>query len=290
MKSWILCMLMFLPTWSLAQYSQKATNTEENVKNKLFPKGGRFEISAPAFGLILNQSYIDSYLVHGAMTYFINESWGLSLEAAWLKNTDKEERYCIEHFYNDPYGKVPEDCPSRGQDGKAQLKDPSGTPYRGANFGPAYVAIRELTSLFFASAIWNPIYGKQLAFLSFTSYFDIFTTLGAGVATSIFYPDSSFLRDGTISRGPVAADSTEICPQKVGVCPSNANVDQLIGAAGRPDAQHEVNPVLTIGLGQKLHFAHRYHISAEVRNFTLFGGPTGYETYFALWAGLGVRF
>ena len=262
-KRFFLLILLAMPALAFSEAYQKATNAEENVKNKRFPKAGKFEISAPAIGLILNESYIDSYLVHGAFTYFINESWGLGIEGAWVTNVDKVERYCIEHFYNDPYGNVSETCPQPGEDIYAPLKSPSGAPLNGANFGPAYVPIRELTSLIFLTGVWNPIYGKQLAFLKFTSYFDIFTTFGIGVASSLFYPESLYLRDGVLSRGPVAGDSSVLCPTNVGVCPSNPNVTELIGANGRPDAEAQVDPMFTIGIGQKLYAAGR---TSRLRN------------------------
>lgn len=290
MRHFLYLSILLTPLSVFAQSYQRASDTSENVKNKLFPKASRFEISAPAAGLILNQSYLDSYLIHAALTYYFNESWGLSLEGAWIKNIDKPERYCIEHFYNDSANQVSVACPETGEDPAAPLENSLGGPIRGANVGPAYVPIRELNSLVFVSAVWNPIYGKQLAFLSLNSYFDIFTSLGIGASFSTFYPESQYLRNGKISRQELPSDFKGVCPTDFGVCPSDIDFEDLIGENGRPDPKNEINPMLTIGLGQKFHFAKRFHIKAEVRNFSLLGGEQKFENYFALWLGLGVRF
>ncbi len=286
----ILCIYL-LPSFLYGQSYQRAAESEENVKNKLFPKFGKFEVSMPAGGLILNQSYVDSYLVQGALTYYISESWGLSLEGLYVINSDRSERFCIENFYNDPFNQLAVPCPIPTDDIRAPLKDTKGNAVRGASFGPAYSPIRELNTLAFATAVWNPIYGKQLAFLNFTSYFDIFVTMGLGVAMSTFYPESLYLRNGKKARGQLPLDFPPTgCPQSLGVCPDDKDADSLIGANGRPDPQADISPMLTFGLGQKFHFAKRFHLKTELRNFTLIGGPNTYEAYFALWLGVGVRF
>jgi outer membrane beta-barrel protein len=284
----ILLNLSFLSSFTLfADPYRKAIETDENVKNKLFPKDGLWEFSGPSFGTILNQSYIDSYLIHFGLTYFTSERWGLSLEGAYAINTDKPERYCIEHFYNDPYEIVGATCLSPGEDPTHDL-EVNGLPVKGASFGPAYVPIRELNYLVTGSFIWNPIYGKQLAFLSFTNYFDIFITGGIGATFSTFYPESLHLRNGTISRGPVPNTITG-CPSSPGVCPRDPNIDNLIGEGGRPDPISDISPTLTFGIGQKFHFKKRFHIKVEIRNYTLVGTEEGYEPFFALWAGFGFR-
>jgi outer membrane beta-barrel protein len=281
--------ILFFPTFVFSQTYQRASATDENVKNKKFPKTGNFDASVPAFGLLLGQSYIDAYIAHGAFSYFFNESWGLSLEGAWIFNSDRPERYCLEHFYNDPLNQVPIACPQPG-DGNAPLQNPDGTAVKGANVGPAYVPIRELNTLVFLSMIWNPVYGKQLAFLSKTSYFDIFTTIGLGAALSTFYPESLNLKNGKLSRGLLPDGFKGTCPSTFGVCPDDPNYNELVGASGRPSSESQTNAMITLGIGQKFHFANRFHIKAEVRNFTLFGGPLGYEAYYALWLGAGLRF
>lgn len=276
------------PTLRAEPY-QRAVELEENVQHKLFPKDGKIEFSAPTGGVILNQAYVNSYLLQGAVSYFFTEAWGLSLEGMGVLNTDKDERFCIEHFYNDFDNRVAAACPEPDQDIYAPLLDQNGQPVKGANFGPSYVAIRELDLMAFASVIWNPIYGKQLAFLSFTSYFDIFTTFGVGMAKSTFYPESLFLRNGNLSRGP-APSVVQSCLESPGICAQKADVLNQIGESGRPDAEDHLSPVLTLGIGQKFHFWRHFHLKGELRNFTLFDPSQGLELYFALWAGVGFRF
>lgn len=288
----LLCFLCLylIPSFLYGQY-QRASDSEDNVKNKLFPKVGKFEISMPTGGLILNQSYVDSYLIQGGLTYYLTETWGLGLEGIYVLNSDRPERFCIEHFYNDPFNQLTVPCPIPTDDINAPLKDSKGNAVRGASFGPAYAPIRELNILALATAVWNPIYGKQLAFLSFTSYFDLFVTMGLGAALSTFYPESLYLRNGKKARGDLPLDFPPSgCPKTIGACPNDADVDTLIGANGRPDSLSETSPMITLGLGQKFHFAKRFHLKAELRNFTLLGGPNTYETYFAMWFGVGVRF
>lgn len=268
---------------------QRAVELEENVQHKLFPKDGKVEISAPTGGFILNQSYVNSALLQGAVSYFVSESWGVGVEGVGVFNSDKDERFCIEHFYNDPDNRVAAACPEPDQDIYTPLLDQNNQPVKGASFGPTYVAIRELEFMAFASLIWNPIYGKQLAFLSFTSYFDIFTTIGIGVAKSTFYPESLNMRNGRPARGPVPAD-VQGCPASPGICAQDPDVLSQIGEEGRPDPEEHFSQVLTVGIGQKFHFWQNFHLKAELRNFTLFDLDQGVELYYALWAGVGFRF
>ena len=48
--------------------------------------------------------------------------------------------------------------------------------------------------------------------------------------------------------------------------------------------------MINLGLGQKFHFMKRFHIKAELRNYTLLATPTGFDNFFTLWGGIGVRF
>ncbi|MBP6217258.1 MAG: outer membrane beta-barrel domain-containing protein [Oligoflexales bacterium] len=284
--------LLFLSTSPLVadQIYRKATDSDENVKNKLFPKAGRIEFGLPSYGIILNQSFVDTSLIHGAISYFWSESWGVGIEGAYAMNKDKDERYCIEHFYNDPNELVSNGpCAFPGDDPAKDLQDGNGNAIKGASIGPAYTRIRELNLIAAASLIWNPIYGKQLAFLSFTNHFDIFMTFGLGLAMSDLYPESHYLKNGNPARGPVPSDFPG-CPPKTGVCPSSEGMDDLIGANGRPAPETVSSPTLTLGIGQKFHFLKHFHLKAEIRNYTLLDTPTGYENLFALWLGLGFRF
>lgn len=268
--------------------TQPQTDTSENVLGKLYPKDGKFEVDLPAVGTILNQAFVHSTILEASAMYYPTEKWGFGLDFAYLVHNDKSERRCIENFYNDPFGLLAAPCNASGDKGGA-LTDSNGHPVKGANFGPAYLETRELDWIVTANATWNPIYGKQIAFLSFTSYFDIFTTMGIGAAGSALYPKSTTLRNGTLSRGPLPSDFPGGCPGSPGVCPNNSDVERQIGSNGRPDPTDEVSPVLTFGIGQKFHFMGRYHVKGEIRNYTLVG-DNGAEMYLSLLLGLGMRF
>jgi outer membrane beta-barrel protein len=277
-----------------AEEYHRATELEENVKNKLFPKNGKFEVSGPSVGTYLNQSYVDTYFLHMSFNYYWNENWGFGFEGLYAQNTDRPERFCIENFYNDPNEQIGTPCPGSENDLYVNLKYSNDTDIPGASFGPAYTNVREINAILAGTLIWNPIYGKQLAFLSFTTYFDIFTTLGLGATLSTFYPQSLKLRNGVLARGPV--DEEEIgrigstCDTGPGVCASDPNVQNLIGVAGRPDPEDQITPTLILGIGQKIHFKERFHIKAEIRNYSLLGTENGIDTFLALQLGVGVRF
>ncbi len=266
----------------------------ELVQNKLYTKSHRFELNLPDVGLILNQTFIDSTVLHGNLLYYISESWGFGVDALYSHNQDKEERHCIENFYNSvPQHPLAAPCPSQGEDPKKHLFDSAGKPIRGANLGPAYVPIREIESILLAAAVWSPFYGKQLALFSQTIYFDLFLTFGVGVTLASFYPESRFLRDGKLSRGDVTAPLPEAgCVDGAnypGVCPSNPNLDSMIGAGGRPAAQLETLPTAAFGIGQKFHFLKRFNFHVEVRDYVFQGTATGISNVVTLWGGLGVR-
>ena len=268
---------------------ERAAGIGENVLRKRFLKSGDFEFSLPSVGFVLNQSYLNSIVIHGSVNYFINERWGLGVDVAYVNNLDKIERTCIENFYNDANDLIAEAC-ALGDDKVSAILDKSGQVRKGANLGPAYVPIRELETLLALTLTWSPIYGKQIAMLSYTGHFDLYSIMGLGVANSKFFPLSDTLRNGKISRDkPVDADeaSKEACISRYGACPSEANFDQLIGRNGRPDAiLNQATPMFTFGVGQKFHiksFAD-LHLKLEFRNYALID-PEGIEYYFALWGG-----
>ena len=212
----------FITTQTLAASYKKATEGKDVVLDKLYPKKGKIEIN-PSFGAILNQSYMQSFLAGGNIVYFWKEGSGFSVDFQLALNSDKAERTCIESFYLDPKNAIPEVC------GPPELiEDTDGEKF--PRYGPAYVPIREMKYLISGNYVWNPVYGKQLLFLSATSYFDLFFELGGGVMMSDFYPERNVLNNGNEPRAPYYTDEPE----------RNVNVGALVddvdsyGIFGRP--------------------------------------------------------
>jgi outer membrane beta-barrel protein len=258
---------------------RKASEGDDVVKDKLFPKKGRVEINGPNVGGILNQSYLTSIVVNGGLSYFANEEWGFGIEGLVSSNKDSDARYCLEHFHNNPdqVASPPCDNPTMA----AGSTFPEGSR---VNYGPAYVPIREVNSAFAATAIWNPVYGKQLFFLSATGYFDLFVTMGAGLLNSTYYPLETTLRNGKTSRGdfpPLGSPGPTY----------GAGADEVdsYGEAGRPDPVSDSDFMITTGVGQKYHFANRFNFKVEIRNYMLLGTESGFDTFFTLWGGVGMR-
>ncbi|MEI6397505.1 MAG: outer membrane beta-barrel domain-containing protein [Pseudomonadota bacterium] len=255
---------------------KKATEGDDVIKNKAYPKKGRVELNGPNVGLILNQSYVDTYLINGGINYFWSESWGLGLEAYYAMNKDKKERYCIENFYNDPDYDISSECGGPG----------NLAGHRG-NYGPAYVNIREYNFLLAANGIWNPIYGKEIFFMSGVVNFDVFMTLGGGLAMSTFYPMQTTLGNGKPSRGQFPGKDTS--GDTPGTDPKTDG-DLYYGKNGRPTAQKQTNVFLDGGIGQKVHFGDKFNLKAELRSHLVLGTPGGFDMFFSLWGGFGMRF
>ena len=256
---------------------KKATEGDDVIKNKAYPKKGRVELNGPNVGLIMNQSYVNTYLINGGINYFWSESWGLGLEGYYALNSDKDERKCIENFYNNP--DYDSSLPQCGSPEKL-----AGTR---ANYGPAYVNIREYNYLLAANGIWNPIYGKEIFFMSGVVNFDIFVTVGGGLAFSTFYPLTTTLGNGKPSRGQFPGkDTTGDTP---GTDP-NTDGDAYYGVNGRPVAQKQTNVFLDGGFGQKIHFGEKFNLKAELRSHLVLGTPGGFDMFFSLWGGFGMRF
>lgn len=277
-----------------ANYKSLVKNFK-NVRKKLYSKNKTIEISLPSAGFIPNQSYINSLIVSGEVGYYLSEAWGLHFEVSYIKNFDKEERYCLEHFYNDPNNLVAQDCPDIDEEDVTKpLKDSKGNAIKGANFGPVYPDIQELKYLAMLKLSWNPVYGKQIAFLSFTSYFDLFMNIGVGFSISDFYKKTDRLKNGGFSRGPIASDFEGLCPPSPGICPSASDYNENIGAAGRPTPEPQSNFAMGFGIGQKFQFLKSYHLKIEAKNYTLIGSDIGTNSYFkpfyAISASAGARF
>ncbi len=279
--------IAIIPTVQAADY-RKATEGREVVMDKLYPKSERFEI-APQFGFVMNQSYVTTLLYGGNVTYFTSENLGFSLDLSMTINKDKPERDCIEQFFYDPSNEVGVACGD-----KSLLNGTDVNKDQFPRYGPAYVPIRELTNIIIGNIVWSPIYGKQLLFLSATSYFDLFFELGFGLATSTYYPKQEVLKNGNLPRAQYTDPAKAADPAKANA--DNAKIgalpeqDQLYGINGRPDPVAGNNPVLNLGIGQKFHFGKLFHIKVYVRNMTLLGTDQGFENLITLYSGVGLRF
>jgi outer membrane beta-barrel protein len=280
-----LCAVAFIFSGSAFAY-EKATEGDMVVRGKLNPKSGRVELNAD-FGLIMNQAYIDTYLLHGSINYYFSELWGFGIEGMYGINSDKGERTCIENFYNNPKRTPGPSCPD----------DTQNTPPAEGNFGPAYVPIREINAIINVNGIYNPVYGKQLLLLSSVAHFDMFVTIGAGIAMSDYYPKSQTTRADGDGRGRPTRDAGSASKPgenpaagenpTIGCTPTNG---RCYGEDGRPDPIQETTPLINLGVGQKIHFSKMFNIKFELRNMTLFGGEAGFENLFAVWGGAALRF
>jgi outer membrane beta-barrel protein len=262
----------------------KAVESNEVVLNKLFPKKGKTELDMK-LGVVLNSSYTQTFLANGGISYFWSEEWGFNVEASYAIVSDKNERKCVETFYNDPNFAVADECG----------EDPPDDPDGDANWGPAYVPIRQLKYMFTANAVWNPVYGKQIILLSATNYFDFYLLMGGGIAMSDFYPKQTTIGDtDTSSRNGSFCVKKEAAPNKPGGCDPSTNPgttdDQYIGESGRPAPQSETNVLMHLAVGQRFHFLKRFVVNASLDNYTLLGTEAGFDNFLTLMGGVGVRF
>ena len=278
--SLLVLMSMFSSEWAFGY--RRAVEGKDNVKNKIYPRKKRVEIS-PYAGLILNQSYIQTFLVGGGLTYNLSDEWGISFDASITSNSDKGERTCIENFYRDPDSQLAAPCDEEGNGGALEELG-SRDDGRTANYGPAYVPIREIENILFLNTVWTPVYGKQLVFLSFTSYFDLYFEFGGGLVNSLFYPEQPILKNGLPARGVEDTSSDEVT---AGAEPEDT---YAYGIEGRPEAESQSNPTINLGIGQKFHFFNKAHLKISLRNMTLLGTHSTFENLFVLKFGVGLRF
>jgi outer membrane beta-barrel protein len=280
----------------------KSTEVDQPVvRNKLFPKKSEIEIAPLSIGGVLNQSYVEtnpingnSLLLQGSVAYFWSEDWGLSFDYLYFINADKAERTCIENFYNRRNGESGVPCAADGLEPTQGLLTSTGE-LGTSNLGPVYPPIRELNFVISLSSIWTSIYGKQLLLMTNTIYFDLYTAMGAGLAFSDYFPDSKYYDLGKgAGPQPYRGAETEENPQECqtpGICPTAVpDYQNYIGINGRPIPEAQITPAITLGIGQKFHFAQRFQIKLEIRNYTLLGTANGFEAFFMVYGGLGVRF
>ncbi len=263
---------------AFAEGYQKATDLEDIVLEKLYPKSGRLEVNAD-IGIVLNQAFVDTTLFRASASYYLSESWGLAFSAIKAQNKDTEERLCIESFYNDPDKELSNVCAS--QDSTNDI-----TTAEKANMGPAYMPIREIEDIFLVESVFSPNYGKQIFFLGVVSHFDFQIKIGAGLARSTYYEQRNTVK-GELSRPARGAFSDEEPATNPGI--SHKETDKY-GTPGRPDPIQQTNAVLAPALVQKFYIADRFSWNAELGSLFILGTPGGFEYLLTISTGVGVRF
>lgn len=306
LKTLSILLVFLMPNLGAGASYRKSTEGRDVVKNKIYPKRKKVEIS-PNFGYILNQSYIETQVLNMGFNYFFSENWGFGLDITKGMNSDKDDRWCIENFYNDPAEIIGDSCGSAdvvwdGSSGadnstitqRARDEHPNDEKYpaddaavgNGTSMGPAYVPIREIDTIITGNLIWTPIYGKALILLSTTVYFDLYLEGGLGLAQSDYYPKQEKLKNGNTSRGEYEPGAK----QPAARLGAYKNESYAYGEAGRPASEKKSNVLVNLGIGQKFHFGGMFHVKVFLRDMVILGTPGGFENLMALYAGVGIRF
>lgn len=280
---------------------RKAVEGNEVVKNKKYPKKGRMQINGGG-GFILNQSFINTALFGGSVTYHFNEWNAFNVEFYAGSSNDKPDRTCIENFYLDetyavlnganpvpcPSGVDPANAPkdadelpvgSGVKDTDRQAKDPeyynNKAPFQK---NAAYMPIRQLDLLAALNYQWTPVYGKSLFFLSKVVYLDFYLNAGVGLAGSTYYP----LKDKVVD-----SSGAEKLMKDVGTTDASG-----YGLEGRPAPLNQMGGMATFALGSRFYAASRFLLDVQLKNFTILGddgaGGFDFSAPFALVGGLGV--
>lgn len=277
---------------------RKSVEGNEVVKGKFYPKKGRFQINGGG-GFILNQSFVNTALFGGSMTYHFDEWNALNLEFFAGSSSDKSDRTCIENFYLDEdyasrNGATLVPCPSEEPVAKetTNLEPNSGEknpdkiavdPEYYQNKAPfqknaAYMPIREISLLTAANYQWTPVYGKSLFFLSQVVYLDFYLNAGLGLAMSNYYGLKDKVTDADGNLKPMK-DAGTVDPQKY-------------GKEGRPAAQSQTSPMGTFALGTRFFMARKFLMDVQLKNYTIVGsdgnGSTDFSAPFALVGGFGI--
>lgn len=272
--------IFLMPSTSFAQGYEKAVEGNEVVKSKLYPRSQRFQLLVPQGGGVLNNSFVDTFLVGGGVTYHLNEWHAVNVGFLYGLNSDRGERTCVENFYYSPQDARAEDAKNGDSSGLPCSPDPNKDPKyipsgsdstRGPyHRKPAYMPIREINMMFDANYQYTPVYGKALWFLSMVGYLDVYGTVGAGLAMSTFYPKKTVTNSGR----DILNDGTD-------------NMLET-GIDGRPDPISETSPLISFGVGNRFFFAKHFLVNVELRNFTIFGSE--FSNFFTVTGGAGVLF
>lgn len=286
---------------------RKSVEGNEVVKGKFYPKKGRFQLNGGG-GMILNQSFINTFVFGGSATYHFDEWHAFNAEFLLGKSSDKSDRTCVENFYlDDDYAKrnageigsaffAP--CPQNLA--QAQLKEADKLPVdsgekdtvktdknpkyyeKRAPFqkNAAYMPIREINTLLSANYQWTPVYGKSLFFLSQVVYLDFYLNVGAGVVMSNYYPLKDTLTDD---------NGNTVNMKDVGT----VNKEQY-GMEGRPQPLAQTSPMMSLALGSRFFMARKYLFDIQLKNYSILGndgrGGTELTAPLAITGGLGILF
>lgn len=296
-----------LPERALAAAYERAVEGADVVKGKLYPRAGKFQVNFAQGGLVLNQSFLDTYLINGGATYHFNEWHAVNVEGFFGISADRDARQCVESFYFDTARAkrydpnfVPCNPAKRTASGlgatyqlPAGQTEPVPTEYAGsadklARFEeskkrggplhrkPAYMPIRQVDYMFGVNYQYTPVYGKALFFLSSVGYLDFFVNGGLGLAMSTYWP-----KKDKNSRG----EDIKL---------AGTSGDAEYGFEGRPAAQSQTSPTLQLGLGTRFFFLKNFLVNAELRNVSIVGsdglGGTEFNNFFALYGGAGIMF
>lgn len=252
--------LLALLSGVAAEARADADDDQPKIMNRLFPKARSVEVSANA-GYLLNPAFVDTSLLELNGRYSFSESWGVGVGVALARTKDRNERRCVETFYNDPKHEVEAEC----------MNDDGGEGLEGteeANVGPAYAKVRELRQLVTLHGDYSLAYGKMIFLHGVTSHFDLRLRFGGGLTTSDYYESQPERREPGVKR----EDGTSY------------------GDAGRPAPERQTTPHAYVGFAEDLLFLKRFSFGAELAYYVLVGTPHGVEQFVVMKLGAGVRF
>jgi aldehyde dehydrogenase (NAD+) len=307
-----------LPKAMAADY-KAAVEGNEVVKGKFYPKQSRLQLNALQGGMILNQSFINTYLYTASATYHINEWHAVSVDAFFGFSQDRDERTCVENFYFneeraanagavescDRTGATAATTPSsESEPMPSNVKDTAAWTEEKGKRGPfhrkpAYMPIREIKQMYGVNYQWTPVYGKALWFMSAVGYLDFFLNAGAGIAISDYYP--RLAETSCFTKYDDATSMTKTCDIKN----EGTSDPDGYGKAGRPKPEAQTSPMVSLGVGSRFYLgrvpgknpgttAAAFLGNLELRNYTVIGsgtsGDSGLMNFFGLWGGMGVMF
>ena len=286
MKSWILISIalcgLFVNEKATAR-DQRTDHSDAFILDRLFPKQGVIELGTDV-GFVLNPAFVETRILQVSMRYFITETWGLGLGVGMAAANDRNERVCVESFYNDPDHEVDAPCAAVDEgDGLATAKT--------ANIGPAYVPIREIRQMVTLYADYTLAYGKLILLHGATTHFDLRLRFGGGMTISDVYDERTYVRGrpDLQTRGALPPEgSTE---PKPGVGPQDQDGDGLYyGKEGRDQPRQEKVPHLYLGFAEELLFFRRFFLEGELAGLVFLGTSSGFTPVLLARFGMGVRF